>query len=325
MKQVVLFVVENTFISTIAGPLEVFAYTGGMWNYLTGSPLDLQFQVTVVSLDGKPIRTRTGLVITPDASLDQAPKADIVLVASCGEDIESAISNNQSAIPWLRQQHESGALLGSICSGLALLAETGLLDGRKAATHWGMRDEFQQRYPLIEIQGDDLFIDDGDIVTSGGGNAGSDLALYLVEKFCSYEISKQCANALLLDTDRGSQKPYSGILHHRIHGDEKVQNIQSWLDQHFHQEINLDDLAEKNHMSPRNFKRRFKVASGESPLGYLQKLRVEAAKKLLESGDSPVDQISLQVGYVDHNHFRKLFKRHTTLTPSSYRERYRRK
>lgn len=325
MQQVILFAVENTFISTISGPLEVFAYTGGMWNYLTGTPIELEFQVKVASIDGKPIRTRTGLVINPDISLKEASAADIVLVASCGEDIETAIKQNQAAIPWLVKQYEAGALLGSICSGLALLAETGLMDGRKAATHWGMRDEFQQRYPQIEIQGDDLYVDDGDIVTSGGGNAGSDLALHLVEKFCSCEKSKQCANALLLDTNRGSQKPYSGILHHRIHNDDKVQTIQNWLDENFHQEINLDELADNNHMSPRNFKRRFKLASGETPLGYLQKLRVEAAKKLLESSDSAVDQISLQVGYADHNHFRKLFKRHTTLTPSNYRERYRRK
>ncbi|OUR99103.1 hypothetical protein A9Q81_11000 [Gammaproteobacteria bacterium 42_54_T18] len=322
MRNVVLFALENAFISTISGPLEIFSSAGLMWNYLAGEPLDLQFQVTVASLHGEPIKTRTGLVIQPDTSIFDIKYADLILVTSCGEDIETELSHYQPALPWLRQQHSNGAILGSICSGLSLIAATGLLDGKSATTHWGMVDIFRKRFPAIDIKADQLFVDEGDIITSGGGFAGNDLALYLVQRFCGKEQSKQCANALLLDTNRRSQNQFSGILHHRMHQDDRVQEIQSWLDLHYQDEISLDRLAEKYSMSPRNFKRRFKIASGATPLAYLQKLRIEVAKKLLENSDVQINNIAEAVGYLDDNHFRKIFKRHTALTPRDYRNKH---
>lgn len=321
-RHVVVYTQNNAFASTIVGPLEVFAYTGGMWNFLMNSPLELQFRVTVASLDGNPVVTRTGLVIQVDQCIFDVGQADFVLITSCGEDIETSLKLSAPVIPWLRQQHAQGVLLGSVCSGLALLAATGLLDGKRATTHWGLLDRMRKKFPALQLQSDQLYVEEPGIVTAGGGYAGTDLALHMVEKWCGATMARQCANAMLLDVNRESQAVFAGIQHHRMHQDERVQQIQNWLDAHFHEEINLDSLAAGYNMSPRNFKRRFKQASGDTPLRYLQKLRIEAAKRILETSDTQVERVAELVGYKDDNYFRQLFNRYTSFTPMAYRNRY---
>ncbi|MDR3414854.1 MAG: helix-turn-helix domain-containing protein [Nevskia sp.] len=322
MKEIVLLALENGIASTVVGPLEVFAYTGGMWNYLTGEPLQPQFRVRVATVDGAPVRSRTGLPIQPDCAIGEVTKADAILVTSCGEDVEGTIRAATPAVDWLRRHYQKGATLGSICSGLAVLAMTGLLDGKRATTHWGMIEVFRRRFPAIRLLPDQIVVDEGRLVTGGGGYAGNDLSLYLVEKMCGKLMAKQCADAMLLETGRQLQARFAGVLHHRMHLDERVQRVQDWLDRHYMEEVNLDELAVRHNMSPRNFIRRFKSASGETPLNYLQKLRVEAAKRLLEKPGLRVDAIAGKVGYRTEAHFRQLFKRYTSYTPAAYRSRY---
>ncbi|MDE0839142.1 MAG: helix-turn-helix domain-containing protein [Kiritimatiellae bacterium] len=322
MKEIVLLALDGGIASTLIGPLEIFTYTGGMWNYLAGEPLQQQFHARIATIDGRPVVSRTGLQINPDCSVDSVETADAILVTSCGEDIEGAIRAGQPIAHWLIDHYQRGTILGSVCSGLALLAMTGLLDGKKATTHWGMIEHFRKRFPSINFQPDQLLVDEGRLLTAGGGYAGNDLSLYLVEKMCGKTLSKQCADALLLETGRQLQTPFAGLLQHRLHGDERVQEIQRWLDRHYMDEINLDELAAKNNMSTRNFIRRFKQASGETPLNYLQKLRVEAAKKLLESSSMKIDSIASKVGYQTEAHFRQLFRRYTSMTPAAFRNKH---
>lgn len=322
MKEIVLLAFNNGIASTIVGPLEVFAYTGSMWNYLAGEPMKPQFRVRVATVDGRPVQSITGLPIHPDCAIDAVDHADAILVTSCGEDVEGAIESNGAAVNWLQRQYANGATLGSICSGLAVLATTGLLDGKKATTHWGMIEAFRKRFPAIRFQPDQIVVDEGRLLTAGGGYAGNDLSLYLVGKICGKALARQCADALLLETGRQLQTPFAGLLQHRLHADDRVQKIQDWLDRHYLEEVNLDSLAIEHNMSPRNFIRRFKPASGETPLNYLQKLRVEVAKRLLEKTSMRMDAIAGKVGYKTEAHFRQLFKRHTSFTPAAYRSRY---
>lgn len=322
MKDIVLLALNNAIASTLVGPLEVFAYSGAMWNHLAGQPREPAFHVRVVTVDGRPVSSRTGLPIQPDGSIKDVKRADVVLVASCGEDIETAIRQNRSALPWLIEHHRQGAILGSICSGLAVLAATGLLDGRRATTHWGMIETFRQRFPAIRLEPDRLIVDEGALITAGGGYAANDLSLYLVERLCGKVVAKQCADALLIETGRQLQTPFAGLLRHRLHADERIQAIQSWLDRHYSEDVNLIELAKTHHMSTRNFIRRFKQASGETPLNYLHKLRVEAAKNLLEKTDMRIEAITFEVGYQTQAHFRQLFRRHTSLTPLAFRARH---
>jgi transcriptional regulator GlxA family with amidase domain len=322
MKKIVLLAMNNGIASTIIGPLEVFAYTGRMWNYFAGAPLATQFQVQIATVDGLAVKSQTGLAIHPDCGIDAVNKADAILVTSCGEDVEGAIRKNAAAIPWLIDHYRKGAILGSICSGLSILAATGLLDGKKATTHWGMTELFRKRFPAINLQSDQILVDEGRLLTAGGGYAGNDLAVYLVEKMCGKVLARQCADALLLETGRQLQTPFSGLLQHRIHADERVQRIQEWLDRNYQSDVDLATLASEHNMSPRNFIRRFKQASGETPLNYLQKLRVEAAKGLLEKTALNINSVAEQVGYQTETHFRRLFTRYTSLTPTVYRSKH---
>jgi transcriptional regulator GlxA family with amidase domain len=322
MKEIVLLALDNGIASTVVGPLEVFAYAGGMWNYLTGVPLELAFRVRVATLDGRPVTSRTGMPIHADCGIASVDRADAILVTSCGEDLDQAMETSGAAVNWLRHHHAQGATIGSICSGLAVLAMTGLLDGKRATTHWGLVDAFRRRFPAIHLEPDQLVVDEGRVLTAGGGYAGNDLSLYLVEKHCGKAVAKQCADALLLETGRQLQSRFAGVLHHRMHADDQVQRIQEWLEGHYMTAINLDALASDHGMSGRNFIRRFKQASGETPLNYLHKLRIEAARRLLERSDLRMDAVAEQVGYKTEAHFRQLFKRHTQMTPASYRLRH---
>lgn len=321
MKDIVLLALDHGIASTLVGPLEIFAYTGSMWNYLAGKPLSARFRVRVVTSDGRPVASRTGLAIQPDCAITAVDCADAVLVTSCGEDIEGAMRRGGPAANWLAALYRRGATLCSICSGLSVLGMTGLLDGKRATTHWGLIDRFRRCFPAIRLQPDQLLVDEGRLITAGGGYAGNDLSLYLVEKLCGKQLARQCADALLLETGRQLQTPFAGLLKHRMHGDDHIQAIQRWLDRHYMKAINLDALAANHHMSPRNFIRRFKLASGETPLTYLQKLRVEAAKKLLEDSDLKISAIASKVGYQTEAHFRQLFRRYTSQTPAGFRAR----
>jgi transcriptional regulator GlxA family with amidase domain len=322
MKDIVLLALDNGIASTVVGPLEVFAYAGGMWNYLTGVPLELPFRVRVATLDGRPVKSRTGMPIHAHCDIASVDRADAVLVTSCGEDLVQAIATSGPVVTWLRHHHDRGATVGSVCSGLAVLAMTGLLDGKRATTHWGLVEAFRRRFPAIHLVPDQMVVDEGRVLTAGGGYAANDLSLYLVERYCGKTVAKQCADALLLETGRQLQSRFAGVLHHRMHADDQVQRIQEWLEGHYMTPINLDALASDHGMSPRNFIRRFKQASGETPLNYLHKLRVEAAKRLLERSDLRMDAVAEQVGYRTEAHFRQLFKRHAQMTPAAYRTRH---
>jgi len=207
-------------------------------------------------------------------------------------------------------------------TGVFLLAETGLLDGKSATLHWGFTDTFRRRYPRVPLESDRMFIDHGRLYCSAGVNAGMDLSLYLVEKFCGRETAVQSAKTMILDLGRERQAPYSSHLFPQDHGDPLVMKAQQWIEQHYTKSIDYDQLAGKFRMSRRSLERRFKQATGFTPLGYLQRLRVENAKRLLEDGSQTFDEITYQVGYEDIPFFRKVFVRLTGLRPKEYQQRF---
>lgn len=320
--EVVIYMQPGGSPSTIVGPFEIFNTAGRTFRRLTGQPGKQLFQVTLASHDGKPVTFLNGLQINADARLKDLAAPDIVMIGSCGADIQPEPDRDGAIVDWLKRAHQNGAVIASVCTGLGLLAETGLLDGKQATTHWGSLHDFRKLYPAIEIKGDQLFIENGNVLTGGGSYAGNDLALFIVEKFFGAEVKQETARALVLDAHRPDQSAYAGIMHHRIHSDPQIHLVQDWLDQRYRTDVNFDDVAKRFNMSPRNFHRRFRQASGETPLTYLQKQRIEAAKSLLENSTNQIDQVAAAVGYTDTNHFRRLFKRLTSHTPKSWRERF---
>ena len=212
--------------------------------------------------------------------------------------------------------------MASICTGVFLLAETGLLDGKSATLHWGFTQMFRKKYPQVTLKQDQMFIDQGRLYCSAGVNAGMDLSLYLVEKFCGRQAAVASAKTMVLDLGREMQTPYSCFLFSKDHGDPSVIQAQKWIEQHYTQSIDYDRLAGKYRMSRRSLERRFKQATDVTPLGYLQQLRVETAKRLLEEGNQTFNEITYQVGYEDISFFRKVFIRLTGLRPKEYQQRF---
>lgn len=319
---VTIVLTEASFASTSVAPLEIFHSAGTLWNLLHGESSEPRFKVQVVSVDGGSVVTLCALGLVPECSIDEVDDTDLILVPASGLDVQDRIARTTSLLPWLRKWHQNGAYIAGICTGVALLAESGLLDGRQATTHWAVAETLEQRYPKVQWRSDQFITQDGSLFCSGGVYASIDLSLFLVEKFCGHEIALKCAKSLLLSMPRSSQAGYAVIPLSLPHSDAKIRETEEYLQANVSREISIDFLAERIDMGPRSFIRRFKAATGHAPGMYIQSLRMSTAKELLENGSVPVQVVSTRVGYSDLAFFRRLFKRHTGLTPSEYRERF---
>lgn len=321
MKEIVILAFEGTPLSSIALPADIFLAAGVFWNRLFGLPEEPRFRVRIATLNGDPVRCHKTVSITPDCALADIGLPDLLIVSPL-IDLHSPLLHSTAMHDMLRDLHSQGVHLASICTGAFLIAATGLLNGKKATTHWGLAKFFAKRYPQVILAAGQIVTDEGNLLCSGGANAGADLALHLVRRYCGNETAHRCARALLLDPERVSQAPYEVFSSARNHGDEEILTVQKWLEEHFREEIKIDDLAGKAAMGRRTFERRFKNATGDSPLHYLQRIRVEKAKYLLENGRETFDIITARVGYEDPSTFRRIFQKSTGLQPGSYREKF---
>lgn len=319
---VTVVLLDGGYASTAIGPIEVFHSAGVLWNWLNGDAARPRFRVRTASIDGGKVSTLCNLGLVPEFAIADIPRSDIVILPASGWEVVEHISRHTDLLPWLRRCHEAGAYIAGVCSGAAFLAECGLLDGRRATTHWAVADVLQRRYPKVLWQPENFVTEDGRILCSGGIYAAIDLSLYLVEKFCGHEIALKCAKALLVSMPRSKQSGYSVLPLSRPHFDEKVREAEAHLQEHFAAGVPIDALAERSGMSPRNFIRRFKAATGRLPGTYLQLLRLAAAKELLEQGSASIQAVAAKTGYEDIAFFRKLFRRHTGMTPAEYRSSF---
>lgn len=322
MKKVVVLATGHTVASTFAGPLDVFNQSGVLWNRVCGMPKKSAFDVELVTTDGEPFPCAGGFMVQPNRSLHDVTDADLIVISSIGN-ISDAMLVHRETIPWLRRHHSRGAHLASVCTGAFLLAETGLLEGKKATTHWGFASLFRRRYPKVDLKPERMITDEGNLLCSAGFMAGVDLSLYLVGKYCGRDVKLQCAKAMIYDINRSSQSPYSRFRAQKKHRDTRILSAQTRLEDHYSEKFNLDQLARQVGMSIRTFERRFKAATGDTPTVYLQRLRVESAKRQLEETEKTFDEITYDVGYEDSSFFRKVFVRHTGLRPQRYRRKFR--
>ncbi len=319
---VTVVLLEAGYASTAVGPIEVFHSAGLLWNWLHGEAVRPRFRVRCASIDGRSVTTLCSLGLTPECAIEDIKHTDIVILPASGWDVMDRIAKDTPLLPWLRTMYDRGAYIAGVCTGVAFLAEAGLLDGKQATTHWGVADIMRQRYPKVIWRPEQFVTEDGRLFCSGGVYASIDLSLYLVEKFCGHEIALQCAKSLLLGMPRRRQSGYSMVRLSPPHSDDRIRQSEEYLQEHFGGEISIDVLADRAGMSPRNFIRRFKAATGRLPGAYMQMLRVSAAKELLEHGDMTIQNISTKIGYEDTAFFRSLFKRHTGMTPAEYRNRF---
>lgn len=320
---VTIVLVNGGYASTAVGPIEVFVSAGAMWNEMRGARPEPRFNVSMASIDGEPVESAYGLRIAPDHAIANAGPADLVLVSASGPVPAEWMSRHAALMPWLSERYAEGTLIAGVCSGVAFLAEAGLLDGRRATTYWGVAEAFRNRYPNVDWQTDLLITEDAGLFCGGGVNAATDLSLYLVERLCGHDVAVECAKALLLDMPRLNQAGYAILPLARPHNDDKVRRVEDHLSANFQRDVPVEELAELAAMSRRNLARRFKDATGHLPGEYLQMLRVEAARRLIEGGASSIQQVGANVGYDDGAFFRRIFKRYSGMTPAAYRDRFR--
>lgn len=323
MLDVTVVLLDDGYASTALMPIEIFHSAGALWRELKGEAPEPRFRVTTASLDGGAVRSPyAGLRMTPQCGIADVTRTDVVVVPTSGLAMDEKLIANSALLPWLANHHARGAYIAGVCMGAGYLAEAGLLDGKQGTTHWAIAPDFSKRWPKVDWRSDMFVTEDSRLLCSGGLTAAADVSLYLVEKLCGHETAVQTAKALLLNMPRASQSGYSMLPLSPPHNDDAVRAAEQLLQTGYRKDVSVDSLADTVGMSPRNFLRRFKAATGRLPGAYLRAVRIEIAKAMLECDRASVQSVASAVGYEDVSFFRGLFKRTTGMTPAEYRSRF---
>jgi transcriptional regulator GlxA family with amidase domain len=312
--EIVVLAIKGAPLSSIAGVVETLE-TALLVAKVNG-------KIRLVSDDGLPINCNNGLSLHPHCAVSDIESCDLVLIGPLGAPPKQGFNYSNQLITWLQSIHQQNIPIASLCTGAFLFAATELLNSRIATTHWLHADRFQHEFPEVKLSIERKITEENNLICSGGANAYLDLCLYLIEKFFGRQISLLCAKMLLINPEVSNQSEYASNQRFRLHNDDKIHQIQNQMESHFRENIKTSEMAEIVDISERQFKRRFKAATGEAPLQYLQSIRIQQAKLALENTLKSVESICYNVGYEDIRFFRALFKRHTGLTPTVYRQRY---
>lgn len=322
--KVILVALPETAGSALYGMLDVLKAAGNLWQQLArsgsgGHSLDVE----IGSTRARPFRCGNSVPVSPTVALHDDPRADIVIVPELwlGPD-ERLAGRYDSVCDWVRRRYKDGAYIYSACSGAVLLAETGLLDGREATSHWGYIDLFRREFPRVRFRPEPnlCFADEaGRLVTAGGTTSWHDLALHVISRHVSPGEALRIAKVYLMKWHTEGQLPFQALVRPQPHADATVRSCEAWLAQHFAEANAVSRAVAQSRTPERTLKRRFKQATGMALIDYVQKLRIEEAKRLLETTAIAADEISARVGYEDSSFFRRLFRRQTGLAPAAYR------
>lgn len=322
-----LLALPETTPAVLYGLYEVFSSVGVTWSQLTGEPATARRMDTrIAALRRPPFTSVTGPPIAPQATLDGVAATDVVIVTDLALGADTDPRGRWPAeADWIRGRFDDGATVCSVCTGSIFLAETGLLDGQEATTHWSATDLFREYYPKVLLRAERILCPSGPehrVVTGGGASSWEDLALYLIARFCGAAEAVHIAKIFVLG-DRGEgQLPFAAPGRPRRHEDAIIARCQHWIAEHYAGSNPVARMVERSGLPERTFKRRFRAATGYTPVDYVQTLRIEEAKQLLETTDEPTDAVAHRVGYEDPAFFRRLFKRRTGVTPARYRQRF---
>jgi transcriptional regulator GlxA family with amidase domain len=254
--------------------------------------------------------------------IKEIEKTDLLIIPSLSYDYDNVIKNNKELISWIREQYKNGAEIASICTGAFLLAATGLLEGKTCSTHWNAATDFKRMFPNIDLQTDKLITVQQGIYTNGGAYSFLNLILFLVEKYFDRQTAIYCSKVFQIDMERTSQSPFFIFQTQKNHGDELICKAQSYIEENLSEKISFEQLASILAISRRNFDRRFIKATGNTPVEYMQRVKVEAAKRTLEKGRKSIFEVMNDVGYSDDKAFREVFKKIAGLSPLDYRAKY---
>jgi transcriptional regulator GlxA family with amidase domain len=318
MKHISILVpLGHSSVTNIEGTHQIFNEVNNVCAAMNREPL---FRIQLVSVATE-IEQRNGLFkISPDVLIGDVKQTDLIIVpAIFGDD---AYERNKAFVPWIIHQYKNGAEIASFCIGSFFLAASGLLDGKQCATHWRYANEFRQMFPNANLMDDRIITADSGIYTSGGAYSYTNLVVYLVEKYAGRDIAILIAKAFMIDIDRFSQSPFIIFQGQKAHEDVAIKQAQDFIEKNYQERITVDQLAGMLAVGRRNFERRFKKATANTVIEYIQRVKVEAAKKSLESTRENVNEVMYKVGYTDNKAFRATFKKITGISPMEYRNKY---
>jgi len=320
MKNITIIVAKGAIMGNIECPRQLFTEVN---QYLTGKGEAPMFKIQLAGLAKESV-LNDGLYTISTIPLEKIEKTDLVIIPAMYGELSKAISDNKDFIPWIIKQYKQGSEVASLCLGAFLLASTGLLTGRKCATHWLATSLFRSMFPDINLVEDKIITDENGIYSSGGAYSSLNLILYLIEKYAGKEAAVFCAKAFQIDFRRDSQSPFMIFIGQKGHEDEPVKKAQEFIENNFQTKITVDQLASMLALSRRNLERRFKKATANTVVEYIQRVKIEAAKKNLETGRKNINEVMYETGYNDTKAFRTTFKKLTGLSPIQYRNKYNR-
>lgn len=320
MKDICILVPNgDNNLSSIAGSYKILSRAGEIWQKRCG---DRPYTIRVIG-SAPQASFHDGLfAVNPHASFAEIHSPYLVIIPSLNHNYAQALAENAELVSWLKTCYASGAQIASICTGAFLLAETGLLDGKSCSTHWSAAADFRQLYPNVKLETDRLITDENGIYTNGGAFSFLNLIIYLIEKLYDRETAIVCSKIFQVEPDRTEQSPFIIFSGQKAHDDEVVIRAQQYMEENIGARISVADLSEKFNVGRRNFDRRFYKATGNSPLEYAQRIKIEAVKKGLETTRRQVSELMYDVGYSDTKAFREVFRKFTGLSPLEYRSRY---
>ena len=322
MAKISFIVAAGCSFSGISGLIDSFGIANLWHGEQGGTPGVPLFETELLSLDGKALQVSGGFQIMPNGCFSDRERTDVVVVPSFLPNVELLSDNARDMLDWIVKQHDRGASIATLCTGTFVLAETGLLDNRLATTNWLYARKFRRRYPKVHLKPDQILTTDNGLICSGTSTAFYNLGLHIIETFGSPNLSSLCSKTLLVDASRTSQASYTVFNVYKGHGDADIEKAQDYMEAHLRETISMESLARQVGISPRHFIRRFRKATGESPLNYLQQMRIETAKNILETRNATIDEITQSIGYENSGTFRKLFKTYTGLSPREYRDKF---
>jgi transcriptional regulator GlxA family with amidase domain len=320
MKHVsILIPLGHTSLANIDGSHQILSQVN---SFMTAMGRPELFNVQLVGLSRQTIQRNGMYTIEPDVLLSEVPKTDLIIIPAVHGDPQEAVAMNQAFAPWVIEQYNNGAEVASFCVGAFFLASTGLLNGKQAATHWQMASAFRQMFPEVNLVDDKIMTEEDGIYTSGGAYSYLNLLVYLVEKFAGREIAILISKAFMIDIDRVSQSPFIIFQGQKAHEDEPVKKAQEFIESNFADKITVDQLADMLALGRRSLERRFKHATSNTVSEYIQRVKIEAAKKSFESSRKNINEVMYDVGYTDTKAFRTIFKKVTGISPVEYRNKY---
>lgn len=324
---VAILVFPETSASVVHSMYDLFMSAGHDWDVIVdGRPGEHVMRPAIVARSAAPLEVCNGIPVSPHAALADTPPPDIVCVPEVNVVPGEVLAGRfDEEIEWIRRCYAAGSIVANACSGAMLLAEAGLLDGHDATTHWAWCDVLRERHPAVRVHPQRTLVVSGDghrLVMAGGGTSWLDVALYLIARTVDVETAMHVARIHLIDWHSVGQQPFARLARSRQSDDAVIARCQGWIAEHYADRAPVAAMGRLSGLPERSFKRRFREATGMSPLEYVHTLRIEEAKHMLETGDAPVEDIAAEVGYEDPGFFSRLFRRQVQLTPAQYRRRF---